>query len=715
MKKTLDFIRPFLAKAELKQASFCSYGLTKTFKTLALMLLGALAFSNCADVPEPYNMPGSKNESGGSTGVTIEPAGDGTLASPYNVAAIVEKIKDMEAGVESAEEYYIKGKVSNVKTDAATIAQFGNHTFDMIDEGNKSTVFTAYQVYGPGKQKFTSVSDIKVGDEVVVCGKVVNYKGNTPETVGKGAAYVVSINSSGGGGETSQYQHISIAEFLEKADANTTYELTGKVSNIANTTFGNFDLVEDNASIYIYGLLDFNGNTKNFANLGIQEGDEITVTGKYYLYTDKDGVTKPEIVNAQLVSINGKGDNPGGETSGEGTKDSPYSVSTAMTKSGSAWVSGYIVGWVDGMTLSTGANFNGNSTVATNFLIADSPSETDVNNCMPVQLPSGSVRTALNLMDNPDNYQKEVLLYGSIEKYFGVAGLKSVSDYVIDGQDDEPQGEIVHITIADFLAKADTKTTYELTGKVSNIANTTFGNFDLVEDNASIYIYGLLDFNGNTKNFASLNIEEGDEITVTGKYYLYTDKDGVTKPEIVNAQIVSIKKGEGGNNDNPGGDTVTELINGDFESWVSESEATGWKSASTASSATIAQSTDRRSGSYACLVKANTAANSRLATQEITLAAGTYTFSFYAKAATREWTQVRIGYAIVPATTNTLTYKYKDGYVNIVDNEWTLVENEFTLSEETTVCLIIMNPKSNNASQYVAQDFIVDDATLTKK
>ena len=117
----------------------------KTFKTFTLMLLAALAFSSCVDVPAPYNLPSKKGDSSSGTS-TIEPAGEGTLASPYNVAAIVAKIKEMEAGVESTQEYYIKGKVSNIKTDASTITQYGNHTFEMIDEGNSSTVFTAFQV-----------------------------------------------------------------------------------------------------------------------------------------------------------------------------------------------------------------------------------------------------------------------------------------------------------------------------------------------------------------------------------------------------------------------------------------------------------------------------------------------------------------------------------------------------------------------------------------
>lgn len=106
---------------------------------------------------------------------------------------------------------------------------------------------------------------------------------------------------------------------------------------------------------------------------------------------------------------------------------------------------------------------------------------------------------------------------------------------------DIPTGDAKHITISEFLSKKDIQTTYELTGTVKNIANTTYGNFDLVEGNAKIYIYGLLDKDGNTKNFASLGISEGDEVTLTGVYSEYNGS-----PQIKNAQFVSVKKGSGG-------------------------------------------------------------------------------------------------------------------------------------------------------------------------
>ena len=54
---------------------------------------------------------------------------------------------------------------------------------------------------------------------------------------------------------------------------------------------------------------------------------------------------------------------------------------------------------------------------------------------VPVQLPNNAVRAALNVKDNPSIIGKEVMLFGKIEKYFTVVGLKGVSNYIVDGQE----------------------------------------------------------------------------------------------------------------------------------------------------------------------------------------------------------------------------------------------------------------------------------------
>ena len=75
---------------------------------------------------------------------------------------------------------------------------------------------------------------------------------------------------------------VTVAEFLAAAEGTALFELTGVVKNIKNTVYGNFDLVDATGSVYVYGLTN-NGavgsNDKNFASLGINEGDKITIVG----------------------------------------------------------------------------------------------------------------------------------------------------------------------------------------------------------------------------------------------------------------------------------------------------------------------------------------------------------------------------------------------------------------------------------------------------
>lgn len=130
--------------------------------------------------------------------------------------------------------------------------------------------------------------------------------------------------------------------------------------------------------------------------------------------------------------------------SGEGTKEVPFTVGDVfiLNNSGAkAWVEGYIVGSADG-SLDKAVIGSVEGAVASNMLIAASADETDVANCVPVQL-SGDVRSALNLVDNPGNLFKSVKLYAALQAYFSVSGLKSVTEYELEGQEPEPEPEAV--------------------------------------------------------------------------------------------------------------------------------------------------------------------------------------------------------------------------------------------------------------------------------
>ena len=174
-------------------------------KKYFLFLLSAvltLGFTACEDIPAPYGIfdQGNGGEGGGDEGETAEPEGDGTLATPFNVAGINEYISSLEADVNSPT-VYIKGIVVSVKEEFST--DYGNATFYISDDGTSKNQFYVYRTYYLGNKKFAEGdTQIKAGDEVIICGSVVNFKGNTPETAER-SSFVYSLNgvTAGGGDE----------------------------------------------------------------------------------------------------------------------------------------------------------------------------------------------------------------------------------------------------------------------------------------------------------------------------------------------------------------------------------------------------------------------------------------------------------------------------------------------------------------------------------
>ena len=91
-------------------------------------------------------------------------------------------------------------------------------------------------------------------------------------------------------------------------------------------------------------------------------------------------------------------------------------------------------------------------------------------------------------------------------------------------------------TCADVIAGPNDKT-YKVTGICTSIANTQYGNWYLKDATGTIYIYGTLDAKGATKNFLSLGLEVGDEVTVQGPKTTYG-----TTVELVDVTVLKINK-----------------------------------------------------------------------------------------------------------------------------------------------------------------------------
>lgn len=178
-------------------------------------------------------------------------------------------------------------------------------------------------------------------------------------------------------------------------------------------------------------------------------------------------------------------------------------------------------------------------------------------------------------------------------------------------------------------------------------------------------------------------------------------------------KTLSVKEGEvenGGGEVTPPAPTGDNLLaNGNCETWDGTTPV-NWKTTSKAGNASLKQSTDAHGGSYSISVGFNASQNKRLGYKEITLKAGTYKFSFYAKSTTADKSQCRPGYVVVTDGVADKNYNYRTDYEPLNNSTWTLVSYEFTLTETKTICLVVMNPKTT--AYATAQDILVDDASL---
>lgn len=128
---------------------------------------------------------------------------------------------------------------------------------------------------------------------------------------------------------------------------------------------------------------------------------------------------------------------PDDDGSGAGSQTQPYSVSQiiAMNNPGTTgkWVTGYIVGVMNYIEGTGNVFSNTELTTNSNIVIAETPADYGTN-YVAVQLPNGALREAINLVDNPEFFGKEVSLCGDLLKYCGIAGVKNTSVAIIDGE-----------------------------------------------------------------------------------------------------------------------------------------------------------------------------------------------------------------------------------------------------------------------------------------
>ena len=328
----------------------------KLIYSMLALFCAAFAFTSCEDVPMPYDQPGE----GGEDPIVIQPTGDGTVDNPYNVAAVLEYTNSLAADEESPSNIYFKGKVVSITTNYDESGTFGNAVFYISDDGTNKNQFYVYRTLYFGNKKYTSGTTLQEGDEVVICGSVVNYRGTTPETV-QSKSYLYSLNGQGGGGgdtpageakgsgtQADPYNPVAAINYAnqvgDKESDNEVY-IKGKVSKITNNyvadNFGNatFYISEDGTEsneFYCYRTL-YLGNKKYTSGDLLKVGDEVIVCGKVTSYK---GNTPETVANkSYLYSLNGKteGGGGGGDTPSGDAKKVTIAEFNAAPESTDVW------------------------------------------------------------------------------------------------------------------------------------------------------------------------------------------------------------------------------------------------------------------------------------------------------------------------------------------------------------------------------------------
>ena len=376
------------------------------------------------------------------------------------------------------------------------------------------------------------------------------------------------------------------AEVIAGPDSKT-YQVKGVCTSIANTTYGNWYLKDDTGEIYIYGTLDKNGKEKNFLSLGLEVGDEVIVQGPKTTH----GSTV-ELVNVTVIAINKsliKVDSTyvGGVASNElpleGGELTAYvtckglGVSVDIPEDAKEWLSiSAIKNGGSEVVFKAAPNTGGDRNTTVIFKTTDGKKE--YTSQMTIAQKGAVVPLTVAEFNAKEVGDAQYRLTGLVTKVDdAAAGKYYISDYtgqvyvykasgevalndvvtivgkhaefkgtpqVGSGKLEEVCASAEPISLAGFNAAADDNDKlYVLTGKITEIANDTYGNLYIEDETGEkVYLYGVYgDWTGeNKKNFITDNgIAVGDEITVVT---IKTSHDDA--PQGKNAVCFGVKKAE---------------------------------------------------------------------------------------------------------------------------------------------------------------------------
>jgi len=261
-----------------------------------------------------------------------------------------------------------------------------------------------------------------------------------------------------------------------------TFRVTGVSTSIVNTLYGNWYLTDETGSVYIYGTLDAKGGTRNFLSLGLEVGDEVTIEGPKSSYQGN-----PQMVDVTVITIN-----------------------KSLVK----------VDSVENAVLPVeGGEFTAYLTCKGQGISVDIPEDAKSwLSISSIESAGEEVVVKFNAAANNGGDRETTLTFRTTD------GTKNYSTETKLSQ----LGAIVKATVAEFLAAEVGGTQYRLTGVITNITNTTYGNLYLRDFSGETYVYGIQDFQEK-------GLKAGDIITIVGKRAAYNGS-----PQVGSAVLESV-------------------------------------------------------------------------------------------------------------------------------------------------------------------------------
>lgn len=212
--------------------------------------------------------------------------------NPYTASEAIEFINNLTSTTPTDEEYYVSGIVTRLLDGGQFAAKYGNASFFISDNGTTAAgEFEAYRVLYLGNRKWVDGDEIiGIGDEVVVCGRLVKYvdKNNNivPETyaaTGTNAynGYLVSLTKSQTPlphGVTVDPTTVTLAGTINsKADVTVTcnYDTAFEVTQVSQNVSVSWITGKEGKTLTITALKDGGTEEAEIATVRVYEvGDE---------------------------------------------------------------------------------------------------------------------------------------------------------------------------------------------------------------------------------------------------------------------------------------------------------------------------------------------------------------------------------------------------------------------------------------------------------